>query len=101
MNAEVRNFLRSLGSELSPAMVQETQKFFAARFPGIPSATTITRDLPYGSHERHKLDVFTESGRRDAPVVVFVHGGGFVMGDKRVPGLPFYDNMGAFAVQSG
>lgn len=101
MNAEVRNFLRSLGSELSPAMVQETQRLFAARFPGIPSTTTISRDSSYGPDERHRLDIFTEPGRHDVPVLVFVHGGGFVRGDKRAPGLPFYDNMGAFAVQSG
>jgi acetyl esterase/lipase len=35
------------------------------------------------------------------PVLVFVHGGGFVMGDKRADGLPFYDNIGDFAVRSG
>jgi acetyl esterase/lipase len=101
MNAEIRNFLRSLGSKLSQAMIQETQSFFAARCPDIPPATTISRDHSYGSHERHRLDIFTEPGLRDAPVLVFVHGGGFVAGDKRAPGLPFYDNVGAFAVRSG
>ena len=101
MSSEVRNFLRSLGSELSPAMVQGTQQFFAARCHGLRPATTLSRDLPYGSHERHRLDIFTESGRRAAPVLVFVHGGGFVMGDKRAPGLPFYDNIGDFAASSG
>jgi triacylglycerol lipase len=34
-------------------------------------------------------------------VLVFVHGGGFVMGDKRTPGLPFYDNIGDFSVTCG
>jgi len=101
MSAEVRNFLRGLGSELSPAMVQETQKFFAARCPSVASGTTISRDFAYGSHERHRLDVFTTEGLRAAPVLVFVHGGGFVMGDKRAPGLPFYDNVGDFAATSG
>jgi acetyl esterase/lipase len=101
MSAEVRNFLRGLGSELSATLVQETQKFFAARAPGVDSATTISRDLTYGAHERHRLDVFSTAGRREAPVLVFVHGGGFVMGDKRAPGLPFYDNIGEFSVTSG
>lgn len=101
MSAEVRNFLRGLGSELSPTLVQETQKFFAARAPGVDTATTISRDLAYGAHERHRLDVFSTAGRRSAPVLVFVHGGGFVMGDKRAPGLPFYDNIGDFSVASG
>jgi acetyl esterase/lipase len=101
MSAEVRNFLRGLGSELSATLVQETQKFFAARVPGAASATTIRRDLAYGTDERHRLDVFSTPGRREAPVLVFVHGGGFIMGDKRAPGLPFYDNIGDFSVAAG
>ena len=32
------------------------------------------------------------------PVVVFVHGGGFARGAKRAEGLPFYDNIGLWAV---
>lgn len=40
------------------------------------------RDLAYGPHERHRLDIYRRPGTRDAPVVVFVHGGAFVRGDK-------------------
>lgn len=101
MNLEVLSLVSSLGTELSPAMIQATQQFFAQRFVGVDSLTSITRDRSYGPHERHRLDVFTADGRRDAPVLVFVHGGGFVMGDKRAPGLPFYDNVGDFAVRAG
>ena len=32
-------------------------------------------DIPYGDHQRQKLDYFFADGRTDAPVVVFVHGG--------------------------
>lgn len=44
----------------------------------------IERDITYGPDERHRLDVYTpptplEGG---APVVVFLHGGGFIRGDK-------------------
>jgi triacylglycerol lipase len=34
-------------------------------------------------------------------VLVYVHGGGFVMGDKTSPGSPFYDNIGQWAAQQG
>jgi acetyl esterase/lipase len=34
-------------------------------------------------------------------VLVFIHGGGFVMGDKTTEGSPFYDNIGGFAVDEG
>jgi len=35
------------------------------------------------------------------PVLVFVHGGGFVMGDKHTEGSPFYSNIGDFAARQG
>jgi arylformamidase len=75
------------------------------------TAPNVVRDLAYGDHERHRLDVHTadkesgggESGTADhrAPVLVFVHGGGFVGGDKHVPGMPMYDHIGAWAVRNG
>jgi hypothetical protein len=75
------------------------------------TAPKIDRDLRYGSHERNRLDVHTsgaggstaDHGTSDhgAPVFVFVHGGGFVGGDKVVPGTPQYDHVGAWAVRNG
>lgn len=105
MNPAIRAFLRDLGAQISPQMIQSTQRFFAERFAGIDPGVSISRDHAYGPHERHRLDVFAPAaaGRRgaDRPVLVFVHGGGFVMGDKRMPDLPFYDNIGNFAASSG
>ncbi len=40
------------------------------------------RELSYGPHERHRLDVYRRPGLANAPVVVFVHGGAFIRGDK-------------------
>lgn len=65
------------------------------------TAPRVERDLAYGDHERQRLDVHTSAGQRDAPVLVFVHGGGFVAGDKHVPGAPMYDHVGAWAVRHG
>jgi acetyl esterase len=41
-------------------------------------------DVAYGPDERHRLDVYrpSESARRTGETVVFLHGGGFVRGDK-------------------
>ncbi|MBL8378010.1 MAG: alpha/beta hydrolase [Burkholderiales bacterium] len=43
---------------------------------------TVARDLAYGNHARQRLDVYSRTGLKDAPVVVFIHGGAFVRGDK-------------------
>ena len=40
------------------------------------------RDVRYGPHARHRLDVYRRPGLAGAPVVVFVHGGAFIRGDK-------------------
>ena len=65
------------------------------------TAPKVDRDLAYGDHERHRLDVHTSGEESGAPVLVFVHGGGFVGGDKHVPGSPMYDHIGAWAVRNG
>lgn len=40
-------------------------------------------DVSYGSHPNNKLDVWLAKSDRPTPLVVFIHGGGFVAGDKR------------------
>jgi triacylglycerol lipase len=82
---------------------QQTSDLYAplhadASFEGI----TIARDLPYGPHERHVLDVFSRSGgAADRPVVVFVHGGEFSRGQKSAPESPYYDNVMRWAADNG
>jgi triacylglycerol lipase len=65
------------------------------------TAPKIARDLRYGDDERHRLDVHTSAEQGRVPVFVFVHGGGFIGGDKHVPGSPAYDYLGAWAVRNG
>lgn len=45
---------------------------------------SITRNLAYGEHDRHVLDVYQPANAAIAPVVVFVHGGAFVRGQKDI-----------------
>jgi acetyl esterase/lipase len=40
------------------------------------------RGIAYGAHPRQVLDVFKPQNAKGAPVVVFVHGGAFVRGDR-------------------
>lgn len=39
-------------------------------------------DVRYGPHERNVLDFWRATSDQPAPLVVFIHGGGFVSGDK-------------------
>jgi acetyl esterase/lipase len=67
-------------------------------YPGV----RIERDIKYGTAERNLLDVFMpEAASATRPVLIFVHGGAFVGGNKRMPGSPFYDNIMLWAVKNG
>ena len=101
MSPDLRAKLEAFGADLTPDMLGGTNKLFAGMNAGIDPATKVTRDLSYGPDERNRLDLFVRDGAANAPVLVFLHGGGFVMGDKHTEGSPFYSNMGEFAARQG
>ena len=52
--------------------------------PHVPEGTTVYRDLPYvaGGHERQKLDLYLPRKAGQMPLIIWVHGGAFMMGSK-------------------
>lgn len=54
---------------------------------GLPAPTHA--DVPYGPHERNRLDFYQAKSDQPTPLIVHIHGGGFVAGDKAMlhPGL--------------
>jgi len=103
MSDEVRKRLREIGDMFTPATIAATRELLAplALRPQAVGAEVV-RDLQYGTDARQRLDVFHAPGdHAPRPVVVFVHGGGFALGDKGDAGMPFYNNFGAWAVAAG
>ncbi|MGH3249940.1 MAG: alpha/beta hydrolase [Trebonia sp.] len=101
--------LRALDPAVTPELAQASWALLTPFHEKLGyTAPKIVRDLRYGEHPRHRLDVHA-AGRpagdgpddQGAPVLVFVHGGGFVAGDKHSPGTPAYDLVGAWAVRHG
>ncbi len=84
--------------------------FSASQIPGLRAiykehlaeagneTASVTRDILYGSHERHRLDVLQpkKPGSESMPVLVFIHGGAFVRGDKS-DGIIFDNVLNYFA----
>ena len=80
-----RQRISDLGYELTPEvlpavleLLDAEQQQLARRIP--PAAT----DLHYAEHERQVLDIYkpADAGVTPLPVLMFVHGGGFLRGDK-------------------
>jgi acetyl esterase/lipase len=90
--------LKALGRTVDPKAME-----IYAPLHSLPpyAGITVARDLPYGDDPLQKLDVFTPDKPSPHPraVMVFVHGGGFVRGDKARPGSPFNDNMVVWAAK--
>lgn len=101
MTPGLRAALDGLGRDLSPALIGGTQALMVAANKGMAAETKVMRDHAYGPDSRHRLDLFATAGLSGAPVLLFVHGGGFVMGDKHTEGSPFYSNIGDFAARHG
>lgn len=80
-----------------------TEKLYAPLAEREPYAgVQVRRDVRYGSDARHLLDVFTaDKAPPHQPVLVFVHGGAFMRGERRTGDSPFYDNIMLWAVRQG
>lgn len=79
----VRDCLADHREDLSPRC---RDALFAAADPaGAPSEATTGRvlaDLAYGPDAKQRLDVHLPANPRHAPVLVMIHGGAWILGDK-------------------
>lgn len=101
MTPDLRAKLDALGREITPELLSGTTALFAPMAKGSDPLVEVTRDLEYGPDPRHRLDLFRKADTKGAPVLVFLHGGGFMMGDKRSSETPFFDNIGTAAALHG
>jgi acetyl esterase/lipase len=102
--ALARRDLHRLGRALGVESLQGTRAMFAPLQAPLDGAIRVDPDQAYGVHPRQCLDLFMpqQAPMSEAyPVLVFVHGGGFSSGDRRVEGTPFFQNVGLWAARNG
>ena len=75
----VRKGKTGQGSAATPATAAEDSG--AAR-PSPKKPAPTHADVAYGPHERHRLDLWLAPADSPTPLVVYIHGGGFVGGSK-------------------
>lgn len=101
--SELWQLMAELGPNWGAAISANTRRqseAFSAVLSRAPKLGTVTHDIPYGDHPRQVLDVYAPHEPRNAPVVLFAHGGAFVVGDKdRTPEI--YANVCWYLVRHG
>lgn len=67
---------------------------------GPKDGVTVTKDLAYGDHPRHRLDVYRPAAVSGAPVFVYIHGGGYRTGERDIND-EIYSNVLYYFAQQG
>ena len=82
LRREMAELGRRWGEDI-PGHVRTMMARFSALLADSPKdGVEVTRNIPYGSHPRQQLDVFRGGARGPLPVLIFVHGGAFVDGER-------------------
>ena len=89
-----------LSREEMASFAQRTRKRPAARArssgSSLPADVATRLDVAYGEHDDQRLDVYALNDAKRAPVMVYVHGGGWRRGDKSAVGrkAQFFTGLG-------
>ncbi|HEY4030498.1 MAG TPA: alpha/beta hydrolase [Caulobacteraceae bacterium] len=101
-NAQVPADIAAKVRAAGPVMDSSVGQLYAPLFPKAAwDGVAIQRDIAYGPDPLQRLDVFAPDGSqgKKLPVLLFVHGGGFVRGDKHGDFYP--DNVTLWAAKNG
>ena len=81
--------------------VAKTLALYTPILAAAPKAgVTIERDVAYGADPRQRLDLHKPESRAGAPIVVFLHGGAYVRGDRSV-NAEVYGNVATYFARQG
>ncbi len=83
---DLQDWLHEVGPIYFQDFPGNTAKSFEYFTPLLKTArsggVTVTKDLSYGSDPLQELDLYREEGIAQAPIIVFVHGGGYTGGSR-------------------
>jgi acetyl esterase/lipase len=97
-----RAAIAAMGTELGPQVLAGVQALFADEQRALAGGRRApVTDLAYGDHSRQKLDLYGPEGEGPWPILLWVHGGGFLRGEKSSPDHPFGAHIGHWAARNG
>ena len=104
MPQEVQERLRELGPGWGkdiPGNIAKTLEVYTPILAAAQaSGVKVTKDIAYGSDARHRVDIFQAEGKSGVPVVVYLHGGAYVRGDRNIS-PEVYSNITTYFARQG
>lgn len=101
-NEKILNLLKQgvaeMGSRFNEDILERTIALYEPHVEAAPSTLAVEHDLAFGSHPRNVLDFYP--CQRPSPILLYVHGGGFVGGGKNI-NAKFYSNLGKYFTDRG
>ena len=99
--AQVGNMPRDVLDQLAEMGPNKSLEVYTPLLRDVPKAgVRVTRDLSYGPHFRHKFDLYQAEGKNGAPVVVFLHGGAYLSGERDISN-EVYSNVPTYFARHG
>ncbi|HEX7873192.1 MAG TPA: alpha/beta hydrolase [Sphingobium sp.] len=94
--------IAAMGRTLGPDVLTQCRALFDAEQQALAAACPpAATDIAYGPHVRHRLDLYRAEAGESLPILLFVHGGGFLKGDKGGAAEWPNANVGRMAAQAG
>lgn len=88
--------VEAIESAVADAMERVSRRQLLSPFRSVGAGVECVRDLQYGEHRRHRLDLYQgPASVTPRPVVLQIHGGAWVIGDKRTQGQPLLHRLAA------
>jgi triacylglycerol lipase len=100
---EVRAKIAAMGAKLDGDLIKQTIEMYLPLVKAAPPLdhVKIATDIAYGEDAKQTLDIYQPERRRNMPVVVYIHGGGYVGGDKNGYGGAIYANVPSYFARHG
>lgn len=97
-----RRAIAAMGRTLGPEMLTAVYALYREEQERHAAAQPVdVADIAYGDDPRQRLDLYLPKGGGPAPVLLWVHGGGFLRGEKASPDHPFNAHAGRWAARNG
>jgi triacylglycerol lipase len=98
--SSIKTEIAKLGAQFNPSILAATRALYEGQIAPPSREIHADYDIAYGPDPRQTLDVYSERGATPRPVLLYVPGGGFTGGDKRIDDT-FYGNLARWFAAEG